>query len=62
MLEWYRPGAGMDALIEEVSSLLRSVLPPVVCCRGVASDLSRFERRDHGFPDHLPQARQQLRR
>ena len=44
MLEWYRPGAGMDALIEEVSSLLRSVLPPVVCCRGVTSDLSRFER------------------
>jgi elongation factor P--(R)-beta-lysine ligase len=44
MLEWYRPGAGMDALIEEVSSLLRSVLPPVVSGRGVTSDLSRFER------------------
>jgi elongation factor P--(R)-beta-lysine ligase len=44
MLEWYRPGAGMDALINEVFDLLRSVLPPVVCCRGVTSDLSRLER------------------
>jgi lysyl-tRNA synthetase class 2 len=44
MLEWYRPGAGMDALIDEVFSLLRSVLPPVVCSRGVTSDLSEFER------------------
>src|ERR1700722_8091401 len=44
MLEWYRPGADMDGLIEEVSNLLRSVLPSVVCCCGVTSDLSRFER------------------
>jgi lysyl-tRNA synthetase class 2 len=44
MLEWYRPGAGMDGLIDEVVDLLRSVLPPVVRCRGVTSDLSRFER------------------
>src|SRR3954452_14821777 len=35
MLEWYRPGAGMDALINEVVDLLRAVLPPVVHCRGV---------------------------
>ena len=44
MLEWYRPGAGMDALIDETTDLLRSVLPPVVRCRGITTDLSRFER------------------
>lgn len=44
MLEWYRPGAGMQALTEEVEALLRAVLPPVVQCRGVVTDLSRFER------------------
>jgi elongation factor P--(R)-beta-lysine ligase len=44
MLEWYRPGAGMEALIDEVFELLRSVLPMVVRCRGVTSDLSKFER------------------
>jgi lysyl-tRNA synthetase class 2 len=44
MLEWYRPGADMDGLIAETVELLRSVLPPVVRCRGVTTDLSRFER------------------
>jgi lysyl-tRNA synthetase class 2 len=44
MLEWYRPGAGMEALIAETTDLLRSTLPPVVRCRGVTTDLSRFER------------------
>ncbi len=44
MLEWYRPGADMDALIEEVAALLRAVLPPVVSCRGTTTDLARFER------------------
>jgi lysyl-tRNA synthetase class 2 len=44
MLEWYRPGATMDALISETTDLLRSTLPPVVRCRGVTTDLSRFER------------------
>jgi elongation factor P--(R)-beta-lysine ligase len=44
MLEWYRPGAGMDSLIEEASAYLRAVLPPVVSCRGVTTDLSRIER------------------
>ena len=44
MLEWYRPGAGMEALIDEVRTLLRSVLPPIVRCRGITSDLSRFDR------------------
>jgi lysyl-tRNA synthetase class 2 len=44
MLEWYRPGTGMDALIQEVVALLRAVLPAVVRCRGITTDLSRFER------------------
>jgi lysyl-tRNA synthetase class 2 len=44
MLEWYRPRAGMDSLIEETTDLLRSVLPAVVRCRGITTDLSRFER------------------
>ena len=44
MLEWYRPGAGMDSLIEETVAYLRAVLPPVVTCRGITTDLSRTER------------------
>ncbi|WP_158926590.1 EF-P lysine aminoacylase EpmA [Acidisphaera sp. S103] len=44
MLEWYRPGATMDSLIAETTDLLRSTLPPVVRCRGITTDLSRFER------------------
>jgi lysyl-tRNA synthetase class 2 len=44
MLEWYRPGADMASLIDETMALLRAVLPPVVTCRGVTSDLSRAER------------------
>lgn len=44
ILEWYRPGAGIDSLIAEVVDLLRASLPAVVRCRGVTTDLSRFER------------------
>jgi lysyl-tRNA synthetase class 2 len=44
MLEWYRPGVGMDSLIAETTDLLRSELPPVVTCRGVRTDLSKIER------------------
>lgn len=44
LLEWYRPGAGMEGLIDETSEFLRSVLPPVVRCRKITTDLSRFER------------------
>ena len=44
MLEWYRPGADMDSLIEETTAFLRAVLPPVVKCRGIGTDLSRIER------------------
>jgi elongation factor P--(R)-beta-lysine ligase len=43
MLEWYHPGAGMVSLIDETTSYLRAVLPPVVTCRGVTTDLSRVE-------------------
>ncbi len=44
MLEWYAPGADMNALIAQTEAYLRAVLPPVVTCRGIATDLSRFER------------------
>jgi lysyl-tRNA synthetase class 2 len=44
MLEWYRPGAGMDDLIAETTDLLRTVLSPTVTCRGVTTDLSAIER------------------
>jgi lysyl-tRNA synthetase class 2 len=44
MLEWYRPGAGMDSLIDETAAFLRAVLPPVVTCRGITTNLSRIER------------------
>ena len=44
MLEWYRPGAAMDGLIEEAGLYLRSVLPPVVRCRGVEARSGPVER------------------
>lgn len=44
MLEWYQPGAGLDALMATTEALLRAVLPPVVACRGVTTALDRFER------------------
>lgn len=44
MLEWYRPGATLDTLIDETMALLRAVLPPVVCCRGVTTDLEHYQR------------------
>jgi lysyl-tRNA synthetase class 2 len=44
MLEWYRPGAGMDALMDETEALLRAVLPPQVTRGGTTTDLSRCER------------------
>ncbi|MGH7070011.1 MAG: EF-P lysine aminoacylase EpmA [Acetobacteraceae bacterium] len=44
MLEWYLPGAGMGALMAETEEYLRAVLPPVVTCRGVTSELAVFER------------------
>jgi lysyl-tRNA synthetase class 2 len=44
MLEWYRPGATLDDLMDETLALLRAVLPPVVSWRGITTDLSRDER------------------
>ena len=43
MLEWYRPGADMASLIAETHDLLRAVLPPVVTCRGITTDLAAAE-------------------
>ncbi|MGH7156226.1 MAG: EF-P lysine aminoacylase EpmA, partial [Acetobacteraceae bacterium] len=44
MLEWYRPAADMAALMAETEQFLRAVLPPIVTCRGVSTDLGVFER------------------
>ncbi len=45
MLEWYRPGATLDALMDETEAYLRAVCPPVVAHAGVATDLTLpFER------------------
>jgi elongation factor P--(R)-beta-lysine ligase len=44
MLEWYRPGADMDAVIEETTALLRAVLPEQVTVRGVTTSLAQAER------------------
>ncbi len=44
MLEWYRPGATLHTLMDETEALLRAVLPPSVTCRGITTDLARFER------------------
>ena len=44
MLEWYRPGATFDMLMDEADAYLRTTLPPKLTCRGVTTDLARFER------------------
>ena len=44
MLEWYRPGASLDGLMDETETLLRAVLPPVVHCRGIETSLAAFDR------------------
>jgi lysyl-tRNA synthetase class 2 len=44
MLEWYRPGASFESLIEETEAFLRAVLPPVVSSGGITSRLGPFER------------------
>lgn len=44
MLEWYRPGATLDGLMDETEAFLRAVLPPAVTCRGVTTSLARFDR------------------
>jgi lysyl-tRNA synthetase class 2 len=44
MLEWYRPGAGMADLMDEIELLLRVILPPSVTWRGVTANIGKFER------------------
>ncbi len=44
LLEWYRPGATMDDLIEEVMALLRATLPPGVTWRGITASLAGYDR------------------
>jgi lysyl-tRNA synthetase class 2 len=44
MLEWYSPGLGFSALMDETEQYLRAVLPPVLTRRGLSTDLSAFER------------------
>jgi elongation factor P--(R)-beta-lysine ligase len=45
MLEWYRPGASFDSLMDETEALLRAVLPASVRCRGIETRLDGpFER------------------
>lgn len=43
MLEWYRPGADLTALMEETEAYLRDVLPQILPVRGVLID-QPFER------------------
>jgi lysyl-tRNA synthetase class 2 len=44
LLEWYRPGASMNDLMDEVECLLRAVLPPKIKWRGTSVALAKFER------------------
>lgn len=44
MLEWYRPGATLAALMDETEAFLRAVLPPSVSRRGATTRLDTFER------------------
>jgi lysyl-tRNA synthetase class 2 len=44
MLEWYRPTATLGDLMDETEQFLRAVLPEQVSARGIATDLSHFER------------------
>jgi lysyl-tRNA synthetase class 2 len=44
LLEWYRPGASMTALMDETESFLRAVLPPKPRWQGIDCDLAHFER------------------
>ncbi len=44
MLEWYAPDTSLAGLMDQTEAYLRAVLPPAVTCRGITTDLSRFER------------------
>jgi lysyl-tRNA synthetase class 2 len=43
LLEWYRPGATMSGLMDEVELLLRTLLPPTVTWNGITASLAVFE-------------------
>ena len=43
LLEWYRLGADMEALMAETFALLRAILPPEVTCRGITTHLDAPE-------------------
>jgi lysyl-tRNA synthetase class 2 len=44
MLEWYRPGATLDGLVDETELFLQAVLPPAVTWNGNTVSLTKFER------------------
>ncbi|WP_158803077.1 MULTISPECIES: EF-P lysine aminoacylase EpmA [unclassified Acidisoma] len=44
MLEWYRPVATLDDLIEETTAFLRAVLSPLVTSQGITTSLAAVER------------------
>jgi elongation factor P--(R)-beta-lysine ligase len=44
MLEWYAPGLSLAGLMDQTEAYLRAVLPAEVACRGIATDLSHFDR------------------
>ena len=44
LLEWYAPATSLAGLMDQTEAYLRAVLPPMVACRKVATDLARFER------------------
>ena len=44
MLEWYRPGAGLAALMDETEAFLRATCRPTVTTNGITTSLAQFER------------------
>ena len=44
MLEWYRPGASLAALMDETEAFMRALLPPTLTANGITTDLTRFDR------------------
>ena len=44
LLEWYAPDTSLTGLMDQTETYLRAVLPERVACRGIVTDLARFER------------------